>query len=190
MARASRQHRAVAAAVFGERRSPARSAGQRSRRDHPRRVRKAAEPAHENRIIQPGIERPRHDHAAREMVEMAHRHGARVLVDGAQAVSHMRTDVQALDCDFYVFSGHKVFGPTGIGVVYGKARRARRNPAVARRRQHDCGRHFREDHLPDQLRGGLKRAPATSRTRSDSAPRSTMSNRSAWKALPPTSTSC
>jgi cysteine desulfurase/selenocysteine lyase len=57
---------------------------------------------------------------AREMVAMAHRHGARVVVDGAQAVSHMRTDVQALDCDFYVFSGHKVFGPTGIGVVYGK----------------------------------------------------------------------
>jgi cysteine desulfurase/selenocysteine lyase len=43
-----------------------------------------------------------------------------VLVDGAQAVSHMRTDVQALDCDFYVFSGHKVFAPTGIGAVYGK----------------------------------------------------------------------
>src|ERR1700678_2267463 len=57
---------------------------------------------------------------AREMVEMAHRHGALVLVDGAQAVSHMRIDVQALDCDFYVFSGHKVFAPTGIGVVYGK----------------------------------------------------------------------
>jgi cysteine desulfurase/selenocysteine lyase len=56
---------------------------------------------------------------AREMVEMAHRHGARVLVDGAQAVSHMRVDVQALDCDFYVFSGHKIFGPTGIGAVYG-----------------------------------------------------------------------
>jgi cysteine desulfurase/selenocysteine lyase len=57
---------------------------------------------------------------AREMVEMAHRHGARVLVDGAQAVSHMRVDVQALDCDFYVFSGHKIFGPTGIGALYGK----------------------------------------------------------------------
>jgi cysteine desulfurase/selenocysteine lyase len=57
---------------------------------------------------------------AREMVQMAHRHGARVLVDGAQAVSHMRVDVQALDCDFYVFSGHKIFGPTGIGAVYGK----------------------------------------------------------------------
>jgi cysteine desulfurase/selenocysteine lyase len=57
---------------------------------------------------------------AREMVEIAHRYGARVLVDGAQAVSHMPVDVQALDCDFYAFSGHKVFGPTGIGVVYGK----------------------------------------------------------------------
>jgi cysteine desulfurase / selenocysteine lyase len=57
---------------------------------------------------------------AREMVEMAHRYGARVLLDGAQAVSHMPVDVQTLGCDFYVFSGHKVFGPTGIGVVYGK----------------------------------------------------------------------
>jgi cysteine desulfurase/selenocysteine lyase len=55
------------------------------------------------------------------MVEAAHRHGARVLVDGAQAVSHMRVDVQAIDCDFYVFSGHKVFAPTGVGVVYGKS---------------------------------------------------------------------
>jgi cysteine desulfurase/selenocysteine lyase len=57
----------------------------------------------------------------REMIEAAHRHGATVLVDGAQAVSHMRVDVQALDCDFYVFSGHKLFAPTGIGVVYGKS---------------------------------------------------------------------
>ncbi len=55
-----------------------------------------------------------------EMVAIAHRYGAKVLVDGAQAVSHMRVDVQAYDCDFYVFSGHKVFAPTGIGVVYGK----------------------------------------------------------------------
>lgn len=57
---------------------------------------------------------------AREMVDIAHRYGARVLVDGAQSVSHMPVDMQTLDCDFYVFSGHKVFGPTGIGVVYGK----------------------------------------------------------------------
>lgn len=57
---------------------------------------------------------------AQQMVQMAHRYGARVLVDGAQAVSHMRVDVQSLDADFYAFSGHKVFGPTGIGVLYGK----------------------------------------------------------------------
>jgi cysteine desulfurase/selenocysteine lyase len=56
----------------------------------------------------------------REMVEIAHRRGARVLVDGAQAVSHMRVDVQQLDADFYVFSGHKIFAPTGIGAVFGK----------------------------------------------------------------------
>lgn len=56
-----------------------------------------------------------------EIVALAHQAGVHVLVDGAQAVSHMRVNVQALDADFYVFSGHKVFGPTGIGVVYGKA---------------------------------------------------------------------
>lgn len=58
---------------------------------------------------------------AREMIAMAHRAGAKVLLDGAQSVSHMRTDVQALNPDFFVFSGHKVFGPTGIGALYGKA---------------------------------------------------------------------
>jgi cysteine desulfurase / selenocysteine lyase len=57
---------------------------------------------------------------AYQMVQMAHRYGARVLLDGAQAVSHLPIDVQSLDCDFYVFSGHKVFAPTGIGVLYGK----------------------------------------------------------------------
>jgi cysteine desulfurase/selenocysteine lyase len=57
---------------------------------------------------------------AREMIASAHRHGAKVLLDGAQAVSHLPIDVQSLDCDFYVFSGHKVFAPTGIGVVFGK----------------------------------------------------------------------
>jgi cysteine desulfurase/selenocysteine lyase len=58
----------------------------------------------------------------RQIVEMAHRNGTPVLVDGAQAVQHLPVDVQALDCDFYVFSGHKMYGPTGIGVLYGKER--------------------------------------------------------------------
>jgi cysteine desulfurase/selenocysteine lyase len=57
---------------------------------------------------------------AQQMVAIAHRHGALALVDGAQSVSHMATDVQQLDCDWFVFSGHKVFGPTGIGALYGK----------------------------------------------------------------------
>ena len=56
----------------------------------------------------------------RRIVEMAHRHSVPVLLDGAQAVPHLPVDVQALDCDFYAFSGHKAFGPTGIGVLYGK----------------------------------------------------------------------
>ncbi|MCB0554942.1 MAG: cysteine desulfurase [Phaeodactylibacter sp.] len=56
----------------------------------------------------------------REMVAMAHAKGIPVLVDGAQATPHMAIDVQALDVDFYTFSGHKVFGPTGIGVLFGK----------------------------------------------------------------------
>lgn len=58
---------------------------------------------------------------AKEMIELAHRYGAKVLLDGAQAVSHLRVDVQQLDCDFFVFSGHKVFAPTGIGVVFARS---------------------------------------------------------------------
>lgn len=57
----------------------------------------------------------------RHINEMAHRQGVSVFIDGAQAVQHMPVDVRALDCDFYAFSGHKLYGPTGIGVLYGKA---------------------------------------------------------------------
>src|SRR5207245_518106 len=57
----------------------------------------------------------------RQMVELAHHRGIPVLLDGAQAVPHLAVDVRELDCDFYVFSGHKLYGPTGIGVLYGKA---------------------------------------------------------------------
>ena len=57
-----------------------------------------------------------------KMIRIAHRQNVPVLVDGAQAVPHMKVDVQELDCDFYSFSGHKLFGPTGVGVLYGKAK--------------------------------------------------------------------
>lgn len=56
----------------------------------------------------------------KKMIEMAHAYGAKVLVDGAQATAHLPIDVQDLDCDFYAFSGHKMYGPTGIGVLWGK----------------------------------------------------------------------
>lgn len=56
----------------------------------------------------------------REMIATAHAHGVPVLVDGAQSIPHMPVDVQALNADFYVFSGHKIYGPTGVGVLYGK----------------------------------------------------------------------
>ncbi|KTD38833.1 selenocysteine lyase, PLP-dependent [Legionella moravica] len=56
----------------------------------------------------------------KKMIEMAHAYGAKVLLDGAQATAHLPVDVQDLDCDFYAFSGHKMYGPTGIGVLWGK----------------------------------------------------------------------
>ena len=58
----------------------------------------------------------------KQIVAMAHAHNAPVLVDGAQSAPHLKVDVQDLDCDFYVFSGHKLYGPTGIGVLYGRER--------------------------------------------------------------------
>lgn len=57
----------------------------------------------------------------KEIIELAHRSNVPVMIDGAQAVQHLKIDVQDLDCDFYAFSGHKMYGPTGIGILYGKA---------------------------------------------------------------------
>ncbi len=65
-----------------------------------------------------------------QIIGMAHDRGVPVMLDGAQAVPHMAVDVQKLDCDFYVFSGHKIFGPTGIGVLYGKAELLEAMPPV------------------------------------------------------------
>ena len=56
----------------------------------------------------------------KEIIRIAHKHGVPVLIDGAQSTPHMKVDVQELDCDFFAFSGHKIYGPTGIGVLYGK----------------------------------------------------------------------
>lgn len=64
----------------------------------------------------------------REMIRIAHSHGVPVLIDGAQSTPHFRVDVQELDCDFFAFSGHKIYGPTGIGVLYGKEKWLDRMP--------------------------------------------------------------
>ncbi len=56
----------------------------------------------------------------KEIIDQSHQVGAKVIIDGAQSIQHMKIDVQELDCDFFIFSGHKVFGPTGVGIVYGK----------------------------------------------------------------------
>ncbi len=111
---------------------------------------------------------------AQEMIEMAHRHGASVLVDGAQSVSHMPVDVQAIDCDFFVFSGHKVFGPTGIGVVYGKPECSSKMPPW------QGGGNMIQDVTFERTsisrrRSASKPAPATSPTPWASARRSIMS---------------
>src|SRR5271157_3555781 len=65
---------------------------------------------------------------AQRIVQIAHAHGAKVLFDGAQATVHRRVDVQALGCDFYVFTGHKLYGPTGIGVLWGRRELLERMP--------------------------------------------------------------
>jgi len=62
------------------------------------------------------------------IIEKAHKHGIPVLVDGAQSVQHKSIDVQKMDCDFFVFSGHKIYGPTGIGILYGKEKWLREMP--------------------------------------------------------------
>ena len=59
-------------------------------------------------------------HPIEKVIALAHQHGAKVLIDGAQAVAHLPLDVSKLDCDFYAFSGHKAYGPNGIGILYGK----------------------------------------------------------------------
>jgi cysteine desulfurase/selenocysteine lyase len=73
----------------------------------------------------------------KRMIAAAHAHGARVLVDGAQAVPHSHVDVRALDADFYAFSSHKLYGPTGIGVLYGREELLGVDAALAGRRRHD-----------------------------------------------------
>ena len=126
----------------------------------------------------------------REIVRLAHAHGVPVLVDGSQAAYHMRVDVQALDCDFYVATGHKLYGPTGIGVLYGKDRAPRGDAAVHGRRRHDQLGDVRAQHLERRCRTSSRRARRTSPAPSACTPRSTTSTRSASTRSRRTSAAC
>ena len=93
----------------------------------------------------------------KEIIRIAHAHGVPVLVDGAQGAVHLTVDVRDLDADFYVFTGHKVYGPTGIGVLYGKRELAGADAALPGRRRDDPRGPARSDHLQRAaapLRGG------------------------------------
>ncbi len=86
----------------------------------------------------------------KEVVKIAHAHGVPVLLDGSQAAVHLPVDVQDIGCDFYVFTGHKLYGPTGIGALYGRRELLGGNAALQRRR--------RDDPRRDAGRGHLRRA--------------------------------
>ena len=72
----------------------------------------------------------------KKIINMAHQSEAKVLVDGAQSIAHMPIDVQDMDADFFVFSAHKMLGPTGVGILYGKKASTRSNASIPRRRRH------------------------------------------------------
>ena len=83
----------------------------------------------------------------KEIVRIAHARGIPVLVDGSQGAVHLDVDVRDLDVDFYVVTGHKLYGPTGIGVLYGKKAMAREAAALPWRRRDDQGGDARPRHL-------------------------------------------
>ena len=87
-----------------------------------------------------------------QIVALSHARGVPVLIDGAQSTPHFPVNVTAIDADFYVFSGHKVFGPTGIGALYGKLDSTRGDASLSRRWPYDSRCSLREDDLPECTR--------------------------------------
>ena len=123
----------------------------------------------------------------KEIVQIAHARGIPVLVDGSQGAVHMPVDVQDLGCDFFVFTGHKVYGPSGIGVLYGKNESSSHAPLQGRRR--DDRRGLARRSSPTTIRRtGSRPARRRSSRRSGLARRSTTWSRSAGSASPRTST--
>ena len=119
---------------------------------------------------------------AKRAAGIAHSVGAKLLLDGCQAVPRLPVDVADLDCDFYVFSGHKLYGPTGIGVLWGQGGPARRDAAVSGRRIDDRQGHVRAHHLRPAARTVRGRGRRISSARWASMRRSITSRASGWSA--------
>ena len=140
-------------------------------------------PAHQDRRHHPYVERARHRRAAsRRSCGMAHARGIPVLVDGAQGAVHLPVDVQDLDCDFYAFTGHKLYGPTGIGVLYGKKELLEAMPPYQGGGEMIGTVTTRPHHLCRRRRTASRQARRRSCRRSGLARRSTMSRASAASA--------
>ena len=118
----------------------------------------------------------------KEVVRIAHERGIPVLVDGAQGAVHLPVDVQDLDVDFYAFTGHKLYGPTGIGVLYGKKELLETHAALSGRRRDDRLRDHRHASPMPRRRTASRPGRRQSCRRSGSARRSTMSRASAASA--------
>ena len=126
----------------------------------------------------------------RRLIAAAKARGITTLIDGAQAVPHMAVDVQELGCDFYAFSGHKLFGPTGIGVLYGREALLERDAALAGRRGHDPRGQLREDDLQQsavQIRSGYAQYLGRHRSR---CRRGLLADARIWKQRAHTSMRC
>ena len=177
------QHRAVAFPARAPRRRDQVGAGRRRRQFPARRIREAAD----RRAPRWSRSRRCRTRSApivpvKEVTRIAHARGIPVLVDGAQGAVHLDVDVQDIDCDFYVITGHKLYGPTGIGVLYGKYDASRRDAAVQRRRRDDPRSVRRIASPTASRRTGSRPARRRSCRRSGSAPRSTTCSRSARRA--------
>ncbi|MDZ7774795.1 MAG: aminotransferase class V-fold PLP-dependent enzyme [Bacteroidales bacterium] len=97
-------------------------------------------------------------HPVKEMTAIAHEKNIPVMIDGAQATPHMNVDVRELDCDFYCFSAHKMYGPTGVGVLYGKKKWLEQLPPYQRWRRDDRSRDTGPDRLSMNYPTSLKPA--------------------------------
>jgi cysteine desulfurase/selenocysteine lyase len=125
----------------------------------------------------------------KQMIAMARRWNARVLVDGAQAAPHLPVDVRDLDCDFYAFSGHKLLGPTGIGILYGRAELLEGMPPYQGGGDMISAVTFektRYNTIPYKFEAGTPHIEGAT----GSAPPSTTCRGSGWNGSPPTRTSC